>query len=205
MTTSWRLDDAQAVADENPYTFHKPSATAVSALTPGERAELIFLFDSDDPEAPTGERMWVEILSIGDGVFEGRLANEPLYIQGLAPGDTVRFETRHIIDVSVDDPEPSMARKYARYCLVSRDAYDDGGNVGFMYREQPVDDQDSGWCFMSGEESDDYLDDPANVLNLPLGAVLAKDDSFAALLSWPPEVAFERAEDGTFREVSMPQ
>lgn len=204
-TPSWRLDDVQVIANENPYTFHKPSTTAVQSLMPGDRARLLFLFHSDDPDAPTGERLWVEIVRIEEGVFHGRLDNPPLHLQDLAPGDAVRFEARHIMDVSVDDPEPSLAKRYAAHCLVSRDAYVEGGNVGFMYREQPVDENDSGWCFMSGEESDAYLNDPANVLNLPLGAILAEDDSFVALLSWPPEVAFERTEDGTFREVSMPE
>ena len=143
-TTSWHLDDVQVIANENPYTFYKPSVTAVQSLMPGDRAKLVFMLHSDDPDAPTGERMWVEIVRIEEGIFDGRLVNRPLYIEDLVPGDAVRFEARHIMDVSVDDPEPSLAKQYAQYCLVSRDAYVEGGNVGFMYREQPVDENDSG-------------------------------------------------------------
>ncbi|QJX03057.1 hypothetical protein HML84_20025 [Alcanivorax sp. IO_7] len=38
---------------------------------PGERAKLIFLFDGEQPDAPGGERMWVEIEAVEDGVFQG--------------------------------------------------------------------------------------------------------------------------------------
>ena len=39
----------------------------------------------------------------------------------------------------------------------------DGMKVGYMYREGPDNDTDSGWRFFSGDESDDYVNDPANV------------------------------------------
>ena len=34
--------------------------------------------------------------------------------------------------------------------------------VGFMYREQPEEDLDSGWRFLSGNEDDAYLDNENN-------------------------------------------
>ena len=37
-----------------------------------------------------------------------------------------------------------------------------GKKVRFMYREQPDNDSDSGWRFMAGYESDDYMKDPSN-------------------------------------------
>ena len=37
-----------------------------------------------------------------------------------------------------------------------------GRRVGFMYRETTERDQDSGWRFMSGYESDEYMNDPDN-------------------------------------------
>ncbi|MBF5057291.1 hypothetical protein Y5W_02585 [Alcanivorax sp. 521-1] len=202
---SWRLEDARGIADANPYTFYKPSPEAIAALVPGERAKLIFLFDGEQPDAPGGERMWVEIEAVEDGVFQGRLANQPLHIEALTVGDPVRFEACHIIGVSVVDPVPSLADRYAPRCLISRRAYVDGAGVGFMYREAPAGDDDSGWSFMSGDEDEVYLADPKNVYNVTLGAVLARDDSFVTLLDREPEVAFERNGNGRFVEVPMPQ
>ncbi|WP_242441730.1 hypothetical protein [Pseudoalteromonas piscicida] len=49
---SWKLEDAQKIVDEFPYTFYKPSCEVVSQLQVGNQAKLIFKFESDDPEAP---------------------------------------------------------------------------------------------------------------------------------------------------------
>ena len=37
-----------------------------------------------------------------------------------------------------------------------------GKKVGYMVREPTDRPHDSGWCFMSGDESQEYLDDPEN-------------------------------------------
>ena len=36
----------------------------------------------------------------------------------------------------------------------------DGHSVGYMYREVPDNDIDSGWRFFAGDEAQDYADDP---------------------------------------------
>jgi hypothetical protein len=38
----------------------------------------------------------------------------------------------------------------------------DGCKVGYMYREAPDNDIDSGWRFLAGDESDGYMNDAAN-------------------------------------------
>ena len=80
---SWKLEDAQKIADEFPYTFYKPSSEVVSQLKAGNQAKLIFEFESDDPEAPRAERMWVEITAVEDGKFSGYLDNDPAFIRDL--------------------------------------------------------------------------------------------------------------------------
>lgn len=98
MDNSWRLGDAQALADHYPYTFYKPSPEAIARLRIGDLAKLIFEFDSDDPQAPGAERMWVLITDIHDNHrFSGSLENIPLYIKDLRAHDPVRFEARHIM------------------------------------------------------------------------------------------------------------
>ena len=42
------------------------------------------------------------------------------------------------------------------YSLVSAKIFRDGMKVGYMYREQPEEDEDSGWHFLSGTEDDDF-------------------------------------------------
>lgn len=47
-------------------------------------------------------------------------------------------------------------------CIATDRILVDGCRVGYMYREMPDYEEDSGWRFLSGDESDDYLSDPQN-------------------------------------------
>ena len=48
-------------------------------------------------------------------------------------------------------------------CLACDHITVDGRPVGFMYREEPDNDFDSGWRFLSGLETDAYVNELANV------------------------------------------
>ena len=45
-------------------------------------------------------------------------------------------------------------------CFASDHITVEGRKVGFMYREEADNEIDSGWRFLSGHESQEYLDDP---------------------------------------------
>jgi hypothetical protein len=45
-------------------------------------------------------------------------------------------------------------------CFASDKIMVDGLQVGYMYREDSDDEVDSGWRFLSGDEDQEYLDDP---------------------------------------------
>lgn len=188
---SWWLDDGQKLVDEYPYTFHKPSSEAVQMLKPKDEVKLIFRFDSEDPEAPNAERMWVELTEIDGQKFEGVLDNDPAYIKDLQCGDPLSFKEKHIIQVSIDDPVPSRTDKYLPRCLVSQRIMRDGQKIGWLYREEPDRDEDSGWRFFCGDESDDYANEVENICVVSLGAVLGEDDSVLDLLESPPGSAFQ--------------
>ncbi len=80
---SWTLEDAQKIADEFPYTFYKPSEKVISLLKEGCLVKLIFMFESDDPEALRAERMWVEITTIESDRYMGTLSNDPYHIKDI--------------------------------------------------------------------------------------------------------------------------
>ena len=48
------------------------------------------------------------------------------------------------------------------YSIVSNLITQGGLPVGFMYRDEPIDEEDSGWRFLSGTESEEYLDEDIN-------------------------------------------
>lgn len=188
---SWWLADAQKLADKYPYTFHKPSPQAVALLKPADEVKLIFQFDSDDPEAPSAERMWVEITKISGRRFRGTLDNDPAYIDDLQCGDPVEFEEKHIVQLSIDDPVPSKTDKYLPRCLVTHRVLYEGAPVGYLYREDPDADDDSGWRIMCGDELQEYMDKPENLSVVSLGAVLREDDRIVDLLDEPIGSFFE--------------
>jgi len=190
-TRSWRLSDAQKLAEEYPYTFHKPSSQAVGLLKPGDEVKLIFEFRSDDPDAPGAERMWVEIKEISGKTFEGVLDNDPAYIIDLKCGDPVTFAEKHVIQLSIDDPVPSKTDKYLPRCFVTHRVLYEEVRVGYLYREEPESDEDSGWRIMCGDESDEYMDSSDNISFVSLGAVLRQDDRIVNLLEEPIGSVFE--------------
>ena len=198
---SWRLEDAQKIADEFPYTFYKPSQELVSQLKKGNQAKLIFVFESTDPEAPRAERMWVDIEEVSGDVFKGSLDNDPAYIKDLKYKDPISFNSCHIIDTDLNDPVPSIVDKYIKRCFVTNNVLYDGEAVGYLYREDPDHEDDSGWRMNTGKESDEYMEDLNNISYVSLGAVLSQDDSVIHLLDREVGCAFARDEYGQFVEL----
>ena len=198
---SWKLEDAQILANDFPYTFYKPSSEVVSRLKEGDEVKLIFKFESNDPEEPQAERMWVEIKEIKNGKFIGALDNAPAYIKDLNLGDTVEFEERHIVDTDLEDPIPSITEKYIKRCFVTNRILYKGEKIGYFYREEPDQEDDSGWRFMIGDETDEYMDDSENISYVSLGTVLKEDDSVVEFLESPVNTYFERDEKWGFIEL----
>jgi hypothetical protein len=192
---TWTLENADDVAAQNKYTFFKSPRETIALVRPGDIVKLIFVVESSDPEAPRAERMWVVVDRIdGDGRFFGRLGNQPRWIKDLQRGDEVAFDARHIIDTQ-HDSDDNLVERYIKRCYVTQRVLRDGANVGYLYREAPDRDDDSGWRFTAGDESDEYMDDADNAAYVSVGAVLSKDDSFIDLLDAPIGAAFERDRD----------
>lgn len=196
---SWYLDDADEIAREHKYTFYKPSAEVMAKVAPGETVKLIFAFESDEPDAPGAERMWVIVDEVlGDGCFKGRLNNEPRYIRDLKLDAPVAFEARHVINTEHDDDD-NIVERYIKRCFVTNRVLYDGFRVAYLYREEPDEADDSGWRITSNTESEEYMDDAENIAYVSLGAVLSRDDSFIDLLDQPVGSGFAWDERvGTF-------
>jgi len=200
---SWHLVNADEIALLNKYTFYKPSREIIKLVMPGEDVKLIFKFESDDPEAPGAERMWVLVDEICDGNrFKGRLNNQPRYILDLKPDDPVEFEACHIINTEHDDHN-NLVERYIKRCFVTKRVLNEGYKVGYLYREEPDEERDSGWRITSNTEPDEYMDDGANIAYVSLGAVLSKDDSFVSLLEHQTGAAFIR-DESTGQFIAVP-
>ena len=127
--------------------------------------------------------------------------NDPAYIKDLKYEDPIEFHECHIIDTDIDDPVPSITDKYIKRCFVTNNILYDGQPVGYLYREEPEYEDDSGWRFTTGTETDEYMDDSNNSSYVSIGAVLREDDSLVDLLDREAGVAFVKDEEGNFIEL----
>jgi len=75
----------------------------------------------------------------------------------------------------------------------------EGCKVGFMYREKPDDDVDSGWRFMAGDESQEYMDEAGNHGIYSVNTICNYDPDIIPLVDSPIGSSFIRdPETGQF-------
>lgn len=205
---SWKLIDAEKLAQEHKYTFYKPSKEITKKLVVGNVVKLTFEFDSSNSEHPSAERMWVEITEINGEKFKGKLDNHPFYLHELFAGDEIVFEHKHIIDHNLELFEPNLVDKYYDRCFVTNKILYEKAQINYIYREEPMEKDenrdyvDTGWRFLSGDESDEYMEDSENISLVSLGAVLSIDDSFIDLLQSEVGKSFRRNEKGNFEKIN---
>ncbi|WP_109486383.1 DUF2185 domain-containing protein [Occallatibacter savannae] len=85
-------------------------------------------------------------------------------------------------------------------CIASDRITVDGMRVGYMYREKSQDPSDSGWNFFSGDEPQDYVDDPRNLGMYNVNTIANYDPDIVPLLDKPFGTAWARDEKGEFVE-----
>lgn len=71
---------------------------------------------------------------------------------------------------------------------------DEGMKVGFMYREDPEDEFDTGWRFYSGTEDDAYVENPNNFMVYDVNTIANYDRSIVPMLKKQIGSEWERIE-----------
>jgi len=71
----------------------------------------------------------------------------------------------------------------------------DGMKVGYMYREHPDENIDSGWRFFSGTESQEYVDDPKNTMLYNVNTIANYDRAIIQYLDLPFGTELARIEN----------
>lgn len=90
-------------------------------------------------------------------------------------------------------------------CIATDRITVDGDPVGYMYREPPCDEADTGWRFMAGDESEEYMDDPENHGVYSVNTIANYDGEIMPFLRAPIGSAFARdPETGEFEPVESP-
>ncbi|MFC2138778.1 DUF2185 domain-containing protein [Bacteroidota bacterium] len=78
------------------------------------------------------------------------------------------------------------------YGLISDRITVDGERVGYMYRDRPEEKEDSGWRFIAGDETQDYIDDEKNSMMFDLNTIANYDQAIIPYLVLPVGSELER-------------
>ncbi|WHI48429.1 DUF2185 domain-containing protein [Microbulbifer sp. TRSA001] len=78
----------------------------------------------------------------------------------------------------------------------------EGKNVDYMVRQQPDREDDSGWIFYGGGETQEYMDNSNNTSLLSINTVANYDPEIIGFLTYPPGTEIERNKDGRLQVVT---
>ena len=82
------------------------------------------------------------------------------------------------------------------FCIISCKIIDESEPIGYMYRERGGEDEDSGWRFLSGTETDEYTEDDDNYKVVDVNIVANFEPAIIPHLNGKFDSEFERSEDG---------
>jgi len=127
------------------------------------------------------------------------VANLPPSLDSLREGLTFQSwssegNSQKLYAVAEEDIEP-LAEGYG-LCLATDMITTGDRGVGYMYREEPEKDGDSGWRFFCGHESQEYMDDISHSALYDVNTIANYDPDIIPLLDSPPGTAFGRDENG---------
>lgn len=87
-------------------------------------------------------------------------------------------------------------------CLITDRVTVDGRKIGYMYREEPDKPEDSGWRFFSGDETQEFVDDPSRIGLYAVNTAANYDPDIIPYLQTPAPCAFEKVPGGGYEKVA---
>ena len=180
-TVDFRLGDGEALHRAAPRSFFIPGHAERDSLRAGDVAKLLFEIIEPGPGLPHAERMWVGVTGRDADGYTGVLTNVPTVITTIRRGDTIRFGPENVISTLGD--WPLLEKKI----LVGRRSHEQDLRPRTVYREEPDNDQDSGWRALVGDETDDELNDASYILLQTLGFALDRWPELRPVLKTDPE------------------
>jgi hypothetical protein len=90
------------------------------------------------------------------------------------------------------------------FCFATDYITVDGKKVGYIYREEPDNSMDTGWRFMAGDESDEYIDNPENMGIYDENTIANYDPEIIPYLDSPIGSAYERdLKSAKFKKIEL--
>ena len=102
------------------------------------------------------------------------------------------------------DSEQYMEPIKNRLKLLNKTAYlskkilEEGWKIGYMRRDKPVNENDSGWSFMAGNEDDEYYNDYKNIALVSVQEVYQLDPDILGYIENPAGTALIRISSNEF-------
>ncbi|MBE1273730.1 DUF2185 domain-containing protein [Enterovibrio baiacu] len=81
------------------------------------------------------------------------------------------------------------------YVIVNKELIDNGKSIGYFYREEPDSNEDSGWRFFTGEETQEFVDNADNFVLYSAPKLAALHPEILPFLSLKAPVELEWFED----------
>ncbi len=85
-----------------------------------------------------------------------------------------------------------------KMAYVSKRIIDDNYKIGYMHREEPLNNEDSGWSFVAGDESDDYINNSDNIALIRLYDVILLEPSIEEYLEYDIGTTIIRTSSNVF-------
>ena len=80
-------------------------------------------------------------------------------------------------------------------CIASDRITVEGQKVGYMYRETPSNEVDTGWRFFAVNEDEEYTNNPVNFDVYELNTICNYDEDIISYLTGPVGIKLERKEN----------
>lgn len=101
-------------------------------------------------------------------------------------------------NIKIEDMKELFHWNEGEGCIATDRIMVDGEKVGYMYRENPDYNGDSGWRFTAGDEDDVYMSEPDHSGLYTLNAVANNDVDIIPFLHSPIGTGYYRDENGEF-------
>lgn len=101
--------------------------------------------------------------------------------------------------------EPMIERRkmLGMTAIISKKVRTEGWKIGYGVREEPTREGDSGWFFSVGDETEDYVNNPANLELWAINSVLTYDYALTEFIAAPYGTAVVRVDHDRF-EIDEP-
>lgn len=87
-----------------------------------------------------------------------------------------------------------------KMAYVSKKILEENYKIGYLRRDDPENDEDSGWSFLAGNEDDEYTGNPENIELLPIYEITRLDPEILKYIDSPIGSEFIRTSPNKFEE-----